>query len=84
MRAGSSDCKVILPAAHQNRVFAIDAALDDGAVGNLLNGNAGPKIQPVSLFHACFSVMVSERWIDQMRHEFESIAHNLQSWPQVP
>jgi hypothetical protein len=80
MRAGSSDRKVILPAPHQNRVFAIDAAFDDGAFRKISNGNAGPKIQLISLFHACLPVMVSERWIDQMRYdgEFESIACNLQ------
>ena len=85
MRAGSSDCKVILPAAHQNRVFAVDAALDDGAVGNLLNGNAGPKIQLIGLFHACFPVRllpgdgVGALSINRRCDgEFESIARNLQ------
>jgi hypothetical protein len=52
VRAGSSDRKVVLPAPHQDRVFVIDAAFDDGALRNILNGNAGSKIQLISLFHA--------------------------------
>src|SRR5208337_2155007 len=52
MRARGADCKVVLSAAHQERLFATHASPDDCTVRELLYGDAAGKIQVIGLLHA--------------------------------